>query len=123
MNELNEESPEFRDLGSRINDFLTADFSDGESLDSGAPILHSLDESRYHFTDEQFLVAGGAKEIFKVYDSHAGRHVAMANPLRHESEREKEEFLREAQLTAKLQHPNILPIHEVGLNSEGCLIS
>jgi serine/threonine-protein kinase len=121
MNDFNEKSPEFRDLGSRINTFFS---SENEELTeqedkAGSPILHSLDESRYHFTDEQFLIEGGAKKIFKVYDSHADRYVAVANPLKYETQLEKEEFLREAQLTAKLQHPNILPIYEMGLNSEG----
>lgn len=121
MNEFNEQSSTFRELGSRINEFLSEDsagFSEDE-MKAGSPILHTLDETRYHFADEQFLVAGGAKKIFKVYDSHAGRHVAIAFPIRCATDLEKEEFLREAQLTAKLQHPSILPIYEVGLQGDG----
>jgi serine/threonine-protein kinase len=121
MDEFNEQAPGFRELGSRINDYLAGGDDDpaGEEQSAGAPILHSLDESRYHFSDEEFLVEGGAKRIYKVYDSHAGRHVALAMPHRHDTRQDKEEFLREAQLTAKLQHPNILPVYEVGLNSDG----
>ncbi len=120
MSEFNEQSPEFRELGLRINAFLGVQETGltPDEMETVSPILHSLDESRYHFTEEEFLVAGGAKKISKVYDSHAGRYVAIANPRRHGTQLEKEEFLREAQLTAKLQHPNILPIYEVGLNSD-----
>jgi serine/threonine-protein kinase len=121
MKDFTEQSKEFRELGVRINAFLgseVCDLTEAEA-EASSPILQSLDESRYHFTDEQFLIAGGEKKIFKVYDSHASRYVAIASPRKHETELEKEQFLREAQLTAKLQHPNILPIYEVGLNSEG----
>ena len=121
MTDYNEKSPEFRDLGSRINSFFESDGEGSSAVESdlGSPILQSLDESRYHFTDERLLVEGGAKKVFKVHDSHADRYVAIANPIKHETQLQKEEFLREAQLTAKLQHPNILPIYEMGLNSEG----
>ena len=113
-------SEELFELGASIRSFLDADgdvLSD-EEQESVSPILNSLYESRYHFSDEQFLISGGEKKISKVYDTFANRTVAMAHPLRHETRSEKEEFLREAQLASKLQHPSILPIYEIGVDDQ-----
>jgi len=122
MNDFDQrESETLKDTGTLVTQFLES--GNGvlteEELTATSPILNSLDESRYHFTDEHFLVAGGEKTIFKVYDSQADRYVAIARPRKHKTNSELEQFLREARLTAKLQHPNILPIYEIGLDGEG----
>ena len=41
---------------------------------------------------------------------------AMARPLKSDSADAQEQFLREARLTANLSQPNILPIHNMGLD-------
>jgi len=119
-NEEHRKPEELFELAESIGAFLDAD---GDALTeeqeaSVAPILNSLYESRYHFSDEEFLISGGEKKISKVYDTFANRHVAMAHPLHCETRSEKEKFLREAQLTSKLQHPNILPIYEIGVDDQ-----
>jgi serine/threonine-protein kinase len=111
----------FRELGRKLSGFLDAE---GRTLSKEeeaevSPILHSLDEMRYHFTGEEFLGEGGEKILSKTYDTQSDRYVVAARPRRHGTDLEKEEFLREARLTCKLQHPNILPIHEIGIDKDG----
>lgn len=63
---------------------------------------------------QKTLIGGGAqKQVFQVFDSNCSREVAMA-VLRGDSEEENAQFLREARITALLQHPNIMPIYETG---------
>ncbi|WP_168442549.1 serine/threonine protein kinase [Pontiella desulfatans] len=116
---------------SELEQELTDRLPDLESLyeDSGdmegaeqtylLPILNSLREAHGHYTDETFVSAGGEKRIYKVRDLHTDRMVALAKPLEDATEEQKEQFLREGRLTACLQHPNILSIHDEGLDENG----
>lgn len=62
---------------------------------------------------------GGMKQIYQIYDHSTGRHLAMAE-LKPDLEQDySEPFLREARLTATLDHPNIISIHEIGLHDDG----
>ncbi|EDM26166.1 serine/threonine-protein kinase [Lentisphaera araneosa HTCC2155] len=63
---------------------------------------------------------GGMKEIYRAFDERSQRQVALAyikssNP----NEKDLRYFIQEAWITAGLQHPNIVPIHDIGTNEEG----
>ena len=62
--------------------------------------------------------AGGMKLIQRAHDRNADRDVALAM-LRKDAPRSAQErrFLREARITAALEHPNIVPVHEIGLDA------
>jgi serine/threonine protein kinase len=111
-------SEAFWNLGKNLSQFFDSEKGDlsREEAEYVTPILNSLDETRYHLTDEKFIVEGGEKVLHKAYDKRSDRWVAIARPRQHETDMEKEEFLREARLTCKLQHPNILPVYEIGLD-------
>ena len=64
----------------------------------------------------QEIASGGMKTIYSVYDRHADRTVAMAQLHKDSPDEQIEPFLREARLTAKLDHPNIIKIHDIGLD-------
>ena len=68
------------------------------------------------------LGEGGMGRVIRAYDRFLQRTVAM-KLLRREDFDEAAllKFLEEAQATAQLQHPNIVPIHDVGLDSHGRL--
>ncbi|WDE97759.1 serine/threonine-protein kinase [Lentisphaera profundi] len=68
------------------------------------------------YKDFTEIARGGMKTIYSVYDQHADRIIAMAKLHDVTPEKMFEPFLREARLTAKLDHPNIIKIHEIGLN-------
>ncbi len=63
------------------------------------------------------LNEGGAKKILEVKDTSTGRNVAMAVLQQCENIHHIEDFLCEARITAALQHPNIMPVYDIGLNS------
>lgn len=67
------------------------------------------------------IAQGGKCDIQTCKDRHLGR-VVCYKTLRREFEDDPHEramFLREARITAMLQHPNTPPVYEVGMNRKG----
>ena len=83
------------------------------------PIASSLKGGLDHYGPETFFKAGGEKRIFKVRDLRTDRVVALARPVEDATAEQKEDFLREARLTACLQHPNIISVYDIGCDAEG----
>ena len=73
---------------------------------------------KYHIGEE--LGSGGMKSVLRTRDRNTDRNVAMA-VLRDPSVRWKKtaRFVREARITASLEHPNIVPIYDIGLDESG----
>ncbi len=78
------------------------------------------------------IARGGMGSIRAVWDTDLRRRLAMKVMLRPEDRdpgavsrppdgRIVARFLEEAQITAQLDHPGILPVHEIGLDAEGRL--
>ncbi|HVP44634.1 MAG TPA: hypothetical protein VMS96_14480, partial [Terriglobales bacterium] len=69
------------------------------------------------------LGQGGVGEVLLVEDRDLERSVAMKRLLPQPGGTVAEDaltrFLREAQTTGQLEHPNIVPVHDVGLDSQG----
>lgn len=75
---------------------------------------HDVLSGRYRLEDK--IGEGGMGTVFIAHDSELDRKVAvklLAAALVNDAE-VLERFEREAQLTAKLDHPNIVPIYDVG---------
>lgn len=64
---------------------------------------------------------GGMKTVLQVKDKDTARDVAMAimADAENKSLDDKRRFLQEARITAKLEHPNIVPVHDIGIDSTG----
>ncbi len=61
---------------------------------------------------------GGMGVVYRALDPTLGREVALKvlGPAADASEEARKRFIREAQATAKLRHPGIVAVHEVGLH-------
>jgi len=76
-------------------------------------------QERYTFL--RTIGFGGMKSVLLVHDRDTGREVAMAimPDFRERPKIDLERFVREARLTAQLEHPNIVPVHDLGIDSSG----
>jgi len=61
---------------------------------------------------------GGMGAVLRVWDEDLRRHLAMKVVLG-EDAKHLARFLEEAQVTSQLDHPGIVPVHELGLDAEG----
>jgi serine/threonine-protein kinase len=67
--------------------------------------------------------AGGLGEVLVAHDEELHRDVALKRlqaPHVH-SPQSRSRFLREAKITSRLEHPNVVPVHAVGQDAEGRL--
>ena len=51
--------------------------------------------------------------------NHSNRFVAMARLHDDATEAQFDPFIREARLTALLEHPNVITVHDVGVDEDG----
>ncbi|HEY1100397.1 MAG TPA: hypothetical protein VGF99_15770, partial [Myxococcota bacterium] len=73
---------------------------------------------RYELVGE--IGHGGGGDVFEVKDTDLRRNVALKRLRReHTDPGLLTLFLQEAQLTAQLEHPNIVPVHELGATATG----
>ena len=84
-----------------------------------SPLYGELCSLQERYGQAELIAVGGMKRIFKVLDRQGNRHVAMARLHEDASELLFDPFIREARLTALLEHPNIISVHDVGVDKEG----
>lgn len=72
--------------------------------------------SRYVIENE--IARGGMGAVVRAVDCDIRREVAIKYMLDDSDQGKKARFVEEAQITGQLEHPNIVPIHELGLDSE-----
>lgn len=60
---------------------------------------------------------GGMKTVYRATDLESSREIALAVMQENNDSSTRERFISEARITARLEHPNIIPIHEVGICS------
>ena len=97
------------------------------AADSGSEVLARLVRraggvGRYRLQDE--VARGGQGAVLRVWDEDLRRPLAMKVSLERASAKEESarsigRFLEEAQVTGQLDHPGIVPVHELGLDAEG----
>ncbi len=71
----------------------------------------------HRYTIEGEHGRGGLGRVFKAYDTELERTVAIKEMLR--PSRAEERFVREAKITARLEHPGIVPLYDAGRWPDG----
>ena len=91
--------------------------------DNSASLLLSLGldtqetESRYKI--HELLFEGGMGVVYKAYDFQTDRYVAYKTVKEGADFQLELRFRYEAEVTARLEHPNIMPVYDIGQNAEG----
>jgi len=103
-------------MGERLDKTLIDDrLRDFTSEDSGVEDSRIPTEGN-RFESRGTVAKGGMGAIIDVFDHHMQRQVAMK--VLHDDllsrQGELETFIREAQITGQLDHPNIVPVHDMG---------
>lgn len=114
MNEENQDLyKNFKPLG---NHFQAA-FEEKSSKDT----LFYDEISNLHdrYQKDSLIDHGGMKQVSSYSDRFTMREVAFAELLDSDNPSNIDRFIREARLTASLQHPSIMPIYDMGLNDDG----
>ncbi len=85
------------------------------ALDVGnqSSALRPVDVERYEVSSDPQLGAGGLGTVLRARDKRLNRWVAI-KLLRRLSAEHEQRFFYEAELTARLEHPAIVPVHDVG---------
>ena len=135
MQRLGDSASAFAVGGSTLLDIEAAERAKAAAAEARQDLKHGHHESeRYTVLSE--IARGGMGAILEVQDADLDRRVAMKVLLRDMrkagtgsgsgqgsdskvSTGPVERFIAEAQLTGSLEHPNIVPVHELGLDAQG----
>ncbi|MBK6943064.1 MAG: SUMF1/EgtB/PvdO family nonheme iron enzyme [Planctomycetes bacterium] len=128
--QLAQEKDAKRSLAERLKERFGSKADPGISLDASAesPIDPALldalktrgpSSSRYRLKGE--VAQGGMGIILRVWDEDLRRHLAMKVMLDEQegAASRLSRFLEEAQVTGQLDHPGIVPVHELGIDARG----
>ena len=105
------------DMCSDLNDdeILKA-FSESSDEESDIREL-CLNHEEGRYTAGSIAGEGGAKKVYKSSDRVTGRILARAFP-KHVDSRSCKDFVREARLHSLLEHPNIIPLYDIGYEDD-----
>ncbi len=81
--------------------------------------MEELSQIDSRYAREGMIGKGGMKEILQVRNLATSRDLAMAVLPLGAGPDVIEDFLREARITALLQHPGIVPVTDIGIDAEG----
>ncbi|MGJ8658194.1 MAG: serine/threonine protein kinase [Akkermansiaceae bacterium] len=86
---------------------------------SQTPLYDTLRGLSKRYTEHTLIAEGGMKAIFRALDRRTSRYVAIARPLENLGADYYDAFLREAHITARLEHPGIIKLFGMDVDVEG----
>lgn len=82
-------------------------------------VVSAVDAAFEKFRLGDELGRGSIGVVHVALDRDIGREVAIKRPRDPKDAESIAKFIEEAQITGQLEHPNIVPVHELGLDTEG----
>ncbi|MCK6520737.1 serine/threonine-protein kinase [Myxococcota bacterium] len=96
----------------------TYDPDDEGRADDGASGPRSKGDEASRYVLGETLGEGGMGVVRRGLDTRLGREVAI-KVLTHAHAAAQARFVAEAKVTAALEHPNVVPVHDIGVDEEG----
>ncbi|MCM8530792.1 MAG: protein kinase [Lentisphaeraceae bacterium] len=96
--------------------------SSDEALSQSA-LFNELKSCSNRYVDMTVYKTGGSKVIHEAHDKMTDRRVAVATLKENSDITQVDSFIREARLNALLQHPNIIPVYDMGVNENNPFFS
>ena len=109
-----------QNLSDLFDEALTV--SSEESLSQSA-LFKELQTCSDRYADMKVYKTGGSKLIHEAHDRMTDRRVAVATLRENPDIAQIDSFIREARLNALLQHPNIIPVYDMGVNGKNPFFS
>ncbi len=94
----------------------------GLSMEVPTPVTSRSELSGERYQEVAVVGEGGLGTVLRAHDRYLRRDVALKRigpRARSPGEQAHDRFLREARITARLDHPNIVPVHDAGTTSDG----
>lgn len=91
----------------------------GTGPDPGPLTFAGDDDAPPGYVLDGILGQGGMGTVFRAKQVELGRHVAFKQLIDAQDEELRERFLREARITAQLDHPHIVPVHVLEVSADG----
>jgi len=95
------------------------DDADSPAASDPSPSSKRVLGGRYRL--DSLIATGGFAEVYRAYDQELQRVVAIKIPKRSQVD-STDSFLAEARRVARLKHPSIVPVHDVGIEDGTCYI-
>ena len=97
---------------------LNRDFSDLFDEAVGMGLSQDIKDCPQRYNEGKFLASGGMKRICVTTDQMTGRPVAKAMLKDNSDSVRVEKFFHEARICASLEHPNIVPVYDIGYDKD-----
>jgi len=102
-----------------VDAYDQATLLDEKGLEALCPAYSELAGEGTRYRDSLLLGMGALKEVYKTFNNHTRRWIAMARLRSDRGAEFYDLFVHEAWLTASLNHPNIITIHDAGVDADG----
>ncbi|MCM8541779.1 MAG: protein kinase [Lentisphaeraceae bacterium] len=116
-NEISTASSLYDRMVDNLGDFIAKAREEEEKAEES--LYMDLDSVEQRYSRGVLLAKGGMKEIYRVDDYMTARPVAKAVMKNLKSRKAVEQFIQEARITARLEHPNIMPVYDIGIDDKG----